>query len=106
MTERDLTRVARDMRQAIVNGVGAGDPTDLYFAICAPLQGWLAFMGLDLELVEADFGWTNHCWLALPDGRILDPTADQFARHGVELPAVYLGPLPDAYRRWMREADA
>jgi hypothetical protein len=62
-------------------------------------------MGVETELVEADFGWTNHCWLALPDGRILDPTADQFVGHGATLPPVYLGPLPVIYQRWITAAE-
>lgn len=70
------------------------------FAVCGPLQPLLSLAGVETELVEAwfkrEYGEQNHYWLKLPDGRILDPTADQFG-----LPAVYLGPIPEDYRRAM-----
>jgi hypothetical protein len=62
--------------------------------VSAPLQGLLsAVYGIETSLEEADLGHTNHVFLRLPDGRILDATADQF-----DLPCVYLGPLPELYR--------
>ena len=61
-------------------------------AVCAPLQGFLSLAGIDTTIVEAHFAETNHVWLQLPDGRILDPTADQFG-----LDVVYIGPLPLSY---------
>lgn len=45
-------------------------------------------------------GWTltittwDHIWLELSDGRVLDPTADQFP---LSLPPVYLGEQPMQY---------
>lgn len=66
------------------------------FAVCAALQGWLSCCGLETELVEADFGHVNHVWLQLPNGDILDPTADQFG-----LEPVYLGPVPSQYQALM-----
>lgn len=50
--------------------------------------------GVETECVETDLGAMNHIWLRLPDGRALDPTADQFNRlfPAMNLPAVYLGP--------------
>jgi hypothetical protein len=67
------------------------------FAVSAALQGYLSSCGVETELVEADFGHTNHFWLRLPDGRILDPTADQFG-----LSPVYLGKLPTKYIKALR----
>ena len=38
----------------------------------------------------------NHIWIRLADGRVLDPTADQFG----DYPPVYLGdPLPELHKR-------
>lgn len=61
------------------------------FAVCAPLAGLLRLHGIEARVVEgfpSDGDFYNHVWLELPDGRVLDPTADQFA----DMPPVYLGP--------------
>lgn len=55
--------------------------------VCYPLQGYLGFLGVGTELVEVMLQYSNHFFLRMPDGRVLDPTADQF-----EGPKVYLGP--------------
>jgi hypothetical protein len=62
------------------------------FAVCAPLQPLLYLAGVESELVEVSFAEVNHCFLRLSDGRILDPTADQFG-----LEPVYLGAMPLKY---------
>lgn len=62
------------------------------FAVCAPLQGLLSASGIETELEGINFPEVNHYFLRLPDGRILDPTADQFG-----LEPVYLGPMPLQY---------
>lgn len=64
--------------------------------VAAPLQGLLsALYGVETELVEVEFETINHVYLRLPDGRILDPTADQFPG----MPDVYLGPWPEVYEQ-------
>jgi len=72
-------------------------------AVCLPLHGYLEFMGHKTTLIH---GWADcgdydmdHVWLQLEDGRILDPTADQFPpmKDGTKLPPVYVGPKPDWY---------
>ena len=101
MNDRELKRVAREYRQGMLEGA----PSDMMcFALCFPLQGYLGFLGVHTKLVEADFGRCNHYWLKLEDGRILDPTADQFSGKSLKLPKVYLGPIPEVYLRWMAEA--
>lgn len=65
------------------------------FAICAPLASLLSMYGVNAEIVEGEIdlgeGSTlNHFWLRLTDGRVLDPTADQFGDL-FDLPPVYLG---------------
>lgn len=63
--------------------------------ICWPLATMLAmefamdFQTTSREDIELDDGsTTNHIWIVMPDGRVLDPTMDQF---GAEHPPVYLG---------------
>jgi hypothetical protein len=88
MTDQELIEIATDFRAGIL---GSRPSTDMCFAVSAPLQGFLsALYGIQTELEEVDFGDTNHVWLRLGDGRVLDPTADQFGKS-----AVYLG---EAYR--------
>jgi hypothetical protein len=84
MTDQELIAIATDFRAGLL---GSHPSTDMCFAVSAPLQGLLsALYGVQTELEEVDFGDTNHVWLRLSDGRILDATADQFGK-----PAVYLG---------------
>lgn len=92
MTDKQLKRIAREMRRGIL---GKRSPYMMCMAVSAPLQGLLAFHGVDAELVELDFTTVNHVVLRLADGRILDATADQFG-----LEAVYLGELPALYQDW------
>lgn len=89
MTDRQLKRYAASFRTGILAGRSS---RMMCFAVCAPLQALLKLCGVETELVEAHFAELNHVWLRLPDGRILDPTADQFG-----LESVYLGPLPLIY---------
>ena len=54
--------------------------------VCYPLSGYLSMIGIEAAIEEVDLQYSNHVFLRLADGRILDPTADQF--NG---PKVYLG---------------
>lgn len=87
-----LREWSQDFRDGILNG---GSSARMCFAVSAALGGALrALLGIESKLVEGDFGSINHVWLELPDGTILDATADQFGG-----PPVYIGPLTDVYRR-------
>ena len=90
MSDAALIRFATEFRAGILDG----DPSDMMcFAVCAPLASMLRLSGVETELVESDLGEVNHYWLRLADGRVLDPTADQFNWCNTEqLPPVYLGP--------------
>lgn len=89
MTQRQLRRTATDFRTGLLDGRSSHG---MCFAVCAALQGWLSVCGVETEMVEANFVEINHVWLLLPNGDILDPTADQFG-----LDPVYIGRLPFAY---------
>jgi hypothetical protein len=95
MTDMQLKRYASQFRRGII---GRRKSDQMCFAVCAPLEGLLSLAGVDARLRKVDFMAINHCWLELPDGRILDPTADQFG-----LEPVYLGALPALYQQWMDE---
>lgn len=92
METADIKRFAIGFRHGLLGGKSS---RDMCFAVCAPLQGLLGLHGVETKLVEGEFG---HYWLELPDGQILDPTADQFVRPGgSKMPPVYLGELPKWY---------
>jgi hypothetical protein len=73
-------------------------------AVCYPLQGYLSMLGIQTEIVEADFGRVNHVWLQLPSGEIIDPTADQFSGEGCRFPEVYIGKVPEIFDVWIARA--
>jgi hypothetical protein len=95
-----LHKIASDFRGGIL---GTMPSALMCFAVCAPLEGFLRVCGYDVELVEGTVELPNgrvaqHYWLALPDGRVLDPTADQFTKPtGEPMPEVYIGERPGWY---------
>jgi hypothetical protein len=98
MTDREILKIAREMRSGLLENT---KPAGMCFVVSAALGGYLSMLGLDCRLIKRDFGFTNHVWLELPDGRVLDPTADQFnKRLRNKFPKIYLGELPKIYRRW------
>jgi hypothetical protein len=89
MTDKQLIKFVTAFRKG--NLGKRKDSGSMCFAVCAPLQSLLALSGVETELTEGtvdlfEGASTNHFWLTLPDGRVLDPTADQYG-----LKAVYLG---------------
>jgi hypothetical protein len=95
MTDPKLIEFTMEFRKGIMGRRKSSRA--MCFMIAAPLQGYLSFLGIETELVEGEVNQTNHYWLELPDGRVLDPTADQF---DLGLPPVYLGkPNPEIHRR-------
>ena len=66
--------------------------------VCAPLESYLNTAGYKVKLVSGNVRGFAHFWLAMTDGRIIDPTADQFsAPDGSPMPKVYIGKLPPGY---------
>lgn len=62
-------------------------------ALSAPLHAALSLLAIPCRLCASTVGGWAHVFLQLGDGRVLDPSADQFNEHTPEsLPAVYLGP--------------
>jgi hypothetical protein len=97
VTDDELITIATEFRSGIL---GSRKSRGMCFVIAAPLQALLSYYGFETELVEHDLDdpmWRNHVWIRLPDGRALDPTADQFA--DLQLPPVYLGePHPKIHK--------
>lgn len=92
MTDEDLVKTAQQFR----DGVLKKRSSSMMCAVVSwPLQSMLsALYGVELDAEGVNFpGGGNHVFLRLPDGRVLDATADQFAadRPDLNVPAVYLG---------------
>jgi len=98
VTDKQLVRIAKGMRSGVLDGRRS---RMMCAVVCAPLQGYLGALGFDTELIDGEVPTDEvlfqHVWLETKDGRIIDPTADQFPHTG--LPPVYVGPLPDCYTR-------
>lgn len=70
------------------------------YAVCAPLEGYLAYCcSIPVKLIEGEVDNTQHFWLQLADGQVIDPTADQFKTpDGKRMPKVYIGERPEWYK--------
>jgi hypothetical protein len=108
MTERSSKRKAKrpadrklvDTALSFRNGIiGQASSRRMCFAVCAPLLPLLAFYDkgfrgtlAESDVLNGDIIW-SHVFIVLEDGRVLDPTADQFNDLFAEqMPKVYLGP--------------
>ena len=92
-----LLHEVTEFQSGLLDGRGT---TDMCFVVCAALEGYLNFSGRACKVVKGEVNGCNHFWIALPDGRIIDPTADQFPRpNGPPMPKVYIGPLPAWYQK-------
>ena len=93
MTDKQLKRYVSDFRKGLLEG----HPSNaMCFVVTSPLASLLRLEGVDCELIEGEIinngSIWGHFWIKLADGRILDPTADQFG-----LVSIYLGPKPESY---------
>ena len=100
MTDEQLLSFASSFR----DGILGGEPSTMMCgAVSWPLAALLRHEGIDCETVESDLSehlgllHANHIWIKLADGRVLDPTADQFNRWGYDYPPVYLGPPTEVH---------
>lgn len=94
MTDDEIVEIASEFRRGVL---GDDDPGGRCAMVAWALAGYLSFLGLDgVETMSVEYPddhpasgeWANHVWIVLKDGRVLDPTADQF---DIGLPPVYLG---------------
>ncbi len=96
MTDADLLQYASEFRAAII---GDRDSSRMCAAICGPLAATFTVKGRRTLLMESELGTCNHVFIQVEDGRVLDPTADQFNRQGEPgFPRVYLGPATTIHR--------
>ena len=99
MRSRQLIPIVKEFRAGLL---GRRSPVHMCLAVCMPLQGFLSAIGVEAaitegHLLDSDGHKFQHFWLTLPDGRIIDPTADQFSLESRPMPSVYVGKLPEWY---------
>lgn len=92
MTDADMVEIATGFRDGLL---GNRSSVGCCYMVSAPLAAMLrGVYGVPCDLVESDH--TNmdticytHFWIRLADGRVLDPTFDQFCAD--EPTQIYLG---------------
>lgn len=76
MTEKQIAKIAREFTECLLDG---RPTTDMCYMVCSPLVSFLNYLGVECTLTEGELQDTyHHFWITLSDGRIIDPTADQF----------------------------
>lgn len=99
-SDKELKRFCLEFRDGIL---GSRSSESMCFALSGRLRSLLnSIYGVETELIEGIVKTcvyvSNHFWLQLADGRILDPTADQFNDAlKKKMPKIYLGEKPDWY---------
>lgn len=99
MSDEELIAFAREFRDFMLEG---RDSLRMCFMVCFPLEGLLNATDVGCRMIRGNIEGWDHVWLELDDGRILDPTADQFPNLFPDagekpMPAVFLGARPSWY---------
>ena len=103
MKDSELLRVAEEFRDGILDGQSS---YLMCHVVSYPLQGFLQMLGVKSEVTVGDIGFANHVWLTLDDGRILDPTIDQYSQYEwCPKVKVYLGKELPFYQAILDEDD-
>jgi hypothetical protein len=89
VTDRQIVIFAAAFRDGIL---GDRPSHSMCAAVSWPLATLLNLHGVECEAVEGENGASNHVWIRLADGRVLDATADQYNLPCFkQYPPVYLG---------------
>lgn len=83
MTDDELRQVASEFRSGLLGEDRSSKA--MCFAVTMPLAEYLRMAyGIECDLMSSDHSnnpdseWYEHYWIRLADGRVLDPTFDQF----------------------------
>jgi len=92
LLDKEIIRIVKEF----VKGLLGNKPTvDKCYMVCSPLSAYLSFLEIENTLTEGEVNEYHHFWITLSDGRIIDPTADQFG-----LLNIYLKNKPSYYRQY------
>jgi hypothetical protein len=105
MTDKEIAKIARGFTKGLL---GKADTTNKCFIVCNPLRAYLSYCGIKCELTEGEIHYQkcvwHHYWITLSDGKIIDPTADQFYKpEGGKLKNLYVKPKPGYYIKYTKE---
>jgi hypothetical protein len=90
MSDRELISLAWNVRD---DAIGDDASFNRCYRVWGDLFLFLERDGVAAVQVEAElYDGFMHAWIILEDGRVLDPTADQFNNDVEKYPGVYLGP--------------
>lgn len=100
MNDSEIKKAAQGFTRGILYD---RESLNMCWVVCLPLQGYLSFCGVETKVIEGNIKINNedyhHYWIQLQDGRIIDPTANQFNELGQKMPKVYFGNMPDNYTK-------
>jgi hypothetical protein len=93
MTDKELITMCKQFTKGILAGRST---VDMCFIVCSPLAAFLSGCGVSCTLTEGELNGTyHHFWITLSDGRVIDPTADQFG-----LLNIWVRRQPDYYKAY------
>lgn len=101
MTDKEILSIAKGFRRGLL---GKHKPDMMCYAVSNPLAAYFNFLGIRCGAYECTVDFPEHemfygHWIIVfPDGKILDPTASQFNKHGMNMPDIYMGAVPANYK--------
>lgn len=95
MKDKELLKYVKEFTKGITESNSVGK----CYMVVAPLSTLLDMSGVENEIEKGIVIYKGeeyeHFWIKLKDGRILDPTSDQFKKLNLKCP--YLGKMPTRY---------
>lgn len=76
MIDAEIRKIAKGFVKGLLDGRST---VDMCYMVCSPLAAYLSFCKVDCTLTEGEVNGYHHFWITLADGKIIDPTADQFS---------------------------
>jgi hypothetical protein len=93
LSDGEIIEIAKGFTKGLL---GKKPTTDMCYVVCSPLSAYLSLCGIENTLTEGAIlhceNQLHHYWVTLSDGRIIDPTADQFG-----LLNIWVKPQPSYY---------
>lgn len=75
MKDAEIIKAVKGFVKGLLDGKST---VDMCYMVCSPLSAFLNGCGVENTLTEGEVNGYHHFWITLSDGRVIDPTADQF----------------------------